>query len=698
MAQAAKRKGAFIPVQSSVSKKQKLSNGGPAPSKAKLLKKQEDNDQSSFDGFTSEEDDIDENGGSDFPVVLDIAANTTNGKEPAHENGNQGMAPCTSFSCFVSNLSLASKSRESHQKQRALTATRKASKPNADEIITAKKLWERLRRKSHVQKDERQKLVAELFDIVTNRVHDFVFKHDSVRVIQCAVKYATIPQKKQIAKELKGSYKTLAESRYAKFLLAKMIVEGDQETKDMIIPEFYGHVRQLINHSEASWILDDVYRTVATKEQKAILLREWYGPEFAVFKAEDTAEITSNLDKIIKKTPEKRVVILKYLQERINQLVQKKMTGFTMLHDAMLQYFLNLAPESEDFSAFNRLILGDNKEEETDLLRNLAFTNSGSELACLAIAYGSAKDRRQMLRAYKDVIDMLAYDKWGYRVLLAAMDVVDDTRELSQRVFNELILLKKEAKPEEQAEKILNLANHQNGHIVVLYPFIGAQRKLLHPDTLRIMQKVQNIRKSTSKKDPDVRRSEIILPLSPPFLHTIEVHASELSSSSFGCQFISEVILDGIGSKEAALKAVANLAQGDPAEPDHISRSPFAGKMLKTLISGGRFDRQTGKVIPVEPKLKFAELLLEIMKSQPDRLQQWILSEGAFVVLQLLEAPWEDNEDGEYVKAQVKSCRNELKNMAAAVSEQDDNDGGNAAEIARKAKAAQLLLEASASW
>jgi hypothetical protein len=46
----------------------------------------------------------------------------------------------------------------------------------------------------------------------------------------------------------------------------------------------------------------------------------------------------------------------------------------------------------------------------------------------------------------------------------------------------------------------------------------------------------------------------------------------------------------------------------------------------------------------------------------------------------------------------VKSCRNELKNMAAAVSEQDDNDGGNAAEIARKAKAAQLLLEASASW
>src|ERR1700761_7336571 len=411
MAQAAKRKSAFVPVQSSVTKKQKLSNGGPAPSKAKLLKKQEDDDQSSFDGFTSEEDDIDENGGSDFPIDLDIAANSTNGNEAAHENGNQGMTPCTSFSCFVSDHSLASKSRESHQKQKALTANRKASKPNADEIISAKKLWERLRRKSHVQKDERQKLVAELFDIITNRVHDFVFKHDSVRVIQCAVKYATIPQKKQIAKELKGSYKTLAESRYAKFLLAKMVLEGDQETRDMIIPEFYGHVRRLINHSEASWILDDVYRTVATKEQKAILLREWYGPEFAVFKVGDTVEITSDLGKIIKKTPEKRVVILKYLEERINQLVQKKMTGFTMLHDAMLQCFLNLKPESEEGKEFVEMIKGD---EQGDLLKNMAFTKSGARLVCLLLAYGSSKDRRQILKTYKDVIQVMSGDTYGH--------------------------------------------------------------------------------------------------------------------------------------------------------------------------------------------------------------------------------------------------------------------------------------------
>jgi pumilio homology domain family member 6 len=549
-----------------------------------------------------------------------------------------------------------------------------------------------LRRKSHVQKDERQKLVAELFDIITGRVHDFVYKHDSVRVIQCAVKYAKIPQKTDIARELKGTYRNLAESRYGKFLLAKIVVESDQETKDMIISEFYGHVKRLINHPDASWILDDIYRSLATKEQKAMLLREWYGPEFAVFKAQDPKTTTSDLATILKSQPEKRVVILRYLQERINQLIQKKMTGFTMLHDAMKQYYLSLSPESDDFSDFQRLILGDNKEEETDLLRNLAFTHTGSELVCLVLAHSSAKDRRQILKAYKDVIDMLAFDKWGYRVLLAALDCLDDTRELQQRIYSELVLLKKEAKPEEQAEKIVNLANHQSGLVVLLYPYSGAKRRLLSSqDTLDLMQRVREIRQTTSKKDPLIRQSELKTALSPALLQAIETRASDIVASSFGCQFIGEVLLNATGPKDAALQAVAELCQGNPQDSTHVSHSPFVGKMLKLMIAGGRYDHKAGKVIIVDPPLRFAEKLLAVMKSEDGLLRKWIVSEGAFVVLQLLEAPWERAQDAQDVKAEVKKCKKDLKKIA-------DVQGKTESEVARKVKAAQLLLEASADW
>lgn len=121
---------------------------------------------------------------------------------------------------------LASNSREAHAKQKALAKERKNAKPNADVIERSKKLWEKLRLKSHVDKDERKELVKELFEIVTGRVKDFVFKHDSVRVIQTAIKYSTMEQRRMIARELKGEFKILSEGKYSKFLIAKLVEKG----------------------------------------------------------------------------------------------------------------------------------------------------------------------------------------------------------------------------------------------------------------------------------------------------------------------------------------------------------------------------------------------------------------------------------------------------------------------------------------
>ncbi|KAL8649147.1 MAG: hypothetical protein Q9210_004571, partial [Variospora velana] len=213
---------------------------------------------------------------------------------------------------------LSTSSKEAHAKQKVLAQERKAAKPNAESIARTKKLWERLRRKSHVPLEERKKLVAELFDIITGNVKDFVLKHDSVRVVQTAIKYANRDQRRTIAQELKGEYRSLAESRYAKFLLGKLLVHDDKEIRDLIVPEFYGHVRRLIKHPEASWILDDIYRGVATPSQKATLLREWYGAEFAIFKAGGKATVTGELKSILEEHPEKRKPIMHALHDLIN--------------------------------------------------------------------------------------------------------------------------------------------------------------------------------------------------------------------------------------------------------------------------------------------------------------------------------------------------------------------------------------------
>lgn len=489
-------------------------------------------------------------------------------------------------------------------------------------------------------KDERQKLVTELFEIITGRMKDFVLKHDAVRAVQTAIKYANAEQRKQIAKELDGTYAQLAESRYAKFLIGKLLVHNDDEIRDLIIPHFYGKVRKLINHPEASWILDDIYRTVATKEQKASLLREWYGPQFSLKELVRDKTVTADLRTILEEESGKRGPIMKTLLEMINTLVNKKMTGFTMLHDAMLQYFLATQPGTEEFTEFVESVKGD---EEGDLMKNLAFTRSGARLACLLFAYGSAKDRKQLLKTFKDTFLMMAGDNYAHLIILTAYDVIDDTKLTAKSVFTELL----GEKDEDLVQNVVGAVNNPNARLTFLYLFEGMSRSLFPPGstfTQDILKEVHEIRKTTSKKDDDTRRQELVTSLTPHLLEVIASAPNDLLSTAFGAQFVGDVLLAEAGDKTKALEAIAQAASGDPtqapAEDDlqpvvHISQTSFGGRLLKSVIQGGRFDKAAGKVIQVNPPLEFSNILYPVIK---DHIIDWATGPSSFVVVALLEA------------------------------------------------------------
>ncbi|KAI4164066.1 MAG: hypothetical protein LQ342_002302 [Letrouitia transgressa] len=530
-----------------------------------------------------------------------------------------------------------SSSQEAHAKQKTLAYERRAAKPNADAIARTKKLWERLRRKSHVPPAERKKLIAELFSIISGHIKDFVLKHDSVRVIQTALKYANVEQRRMIARELKGEYKVLVESRYAKFLVGKLMSFGDAKIRDMIVPEFYGQVRRMIRHPEAGWILDDVYRGAATPAQKTRLLREWYGAEFALF---DDAEGGADLVQILEKNPEKRKPIMRSLWELLNQLVQKKATGYTMLHDAMLQYYLNTDPGSDEATEFLELLKGD---EEGDLLKNLAFTRSGARVVALALAYSNAKDRK-LLRVYKSVIQQLAYDPYGHQILLAAYDLVDDTVQTSKLIFPELV-----SQPAgfdtTTPQSLLAMLNDRNARIPLLYLLSPSPSRSLLPEAdLSLVNELRAIRPLTSKKDPLVRRTELLTHLLEPLVSLITSHASELVISAFGCHAITEILLSQISAasstfdKRPSLQALASMTSS--SQPDelrsHMLSSPFVGRMLKSLVQGGRFNPQTRTVETVEPPLGFGDVLFEAMKKEDDVLD-WAASSNSFIVVAMME-------------------------------------------------------------
>jgi pumilio family protein 6 len=546
---------------------------------------------------------------------------------------------------------------------------RKAAKPNADTIARSKKLWEQLRRKSHVPLEQRKKLIKELFEIITGRVGDFVFKHDSVRIIQTALKYGNLEQRKQIAQELKGSYKELAQSRYAKFLVGKLIVHGDAETRDLIIPEFYGHVKRLIRHPEASWILDDIYRTVASKEQRRRILREWYGPEFAIF--QDDKE-TSDLVKILEAHPEKRGPIMHFLHELINHMVQKKTTGFTLLHDAMLQYFLNTKPGSNEANEFIELLKGD---EEGDLVKNLAFTASGSRLMCLSLAYANAKDRKLLLRFYRDTIKAMAGDANGHMVILAAYEVIDDTKLSGKSIFSEL--LNQNDAEEARNEELFRQVNDLVARAAVLFPFAGDRVKWLLPEAdLGVLNEIREIRKETSKKDPAIRRSELAVAASPTLLAFIAARAEALLETSFGCQFVGEVLFGSSGDKTAALQAVANAAKTQSEQRD----SAAFGRLLKSLVQGGRYNPATKSVEKVSPPLNFHDLLYEQIR---DEVVEWATGPNTFVIVAMAES--------DEFQGKAELLKTLKKNKKALTQASESGKGEKKAGPA--ASGAKLLLE-----
>jgi pumilio homology domain family member 6 len=304
-----------------------------------------------------------------------------------------------------------------------------------------------------------------------------------------------------------------------------------------------------------------------------------------------------------------------------------------MLHDAMLQYYLNLKPESEEWSEFFEFLKGD---EEGDLLKNLAFTKSGSRIVCHTLAYSDAKGRRQLLKMYKDTMELLAYDAHGHAVLLTAYDVIDDTKMAAKAIFPEL--LGPDANAEAQQDKILALASHLTGRIALLYLLAGPAKWLMPDADNALLADIHAIRASTSKKDPETRHSELVGYFAAPVLAAVAARARDFAASSFGCYFVVEALLGAPAraDRAAALRAVADVAAGDPVAEGHVAQEAACGRMLKRLVEGGRFDPSTREVVLVGgAPLGFADVLYERIR---EYIVQWAMGPSSFVVVGLLES------------------------------------------------------------
>ncbi|CAI4216365.1 unnamed protein product [Parascedosporium putredinis] len=336
----------------------------------------------------------------------------------------------------------------------------------------------------------------------------------------------------------------------------------------------------------------------------------------------------------------------------------------------MYQYFRNVTPGSHEYNEFLELVKGD---EEGDLLKNMAFTKNGAHLVCLLFANGTAKDRKQLLKPYKDTFLMMSGDPYGYVIILTTMDVIDDTKMTAKAIFPEIL----GDTDEQAAESLMAAASNPHARATLLYLLEGATKSVFPgplQEGLEILKEVHEIRKTTSKKDGEVRAKELVAAMSPQLIAGVKAAAEVLVNDSFGCQLATEIMFSAIGDKTAALEAIAATAAGNPEveagvtktledtateTPPHVSRTPHGGRLIKSLIAGGKFDKASGSVVKVDPPLGFADILYPLVE---EHVVAWATGPSSFVILNMLES--EDFGDKKKLQATLKKNKAALEKAA----------------------------------
>ena len=600
----------------SIKRKLNHAEAGSKSKKSKVVEKEESDEsmEEESDQESEEEDSLDS--GSD---ISDSESEDQSNEEEARDPNKKT-------------------SKEQHAEQKKMRDERKLAKPNGEKIQHIKQIWERLRVKQGTPAEVRKKLLEEAWAASKDQIKELVLKHDASRVVQTMFKYSDKEKRLAITKALKGSYVELARSSYGKYLLVKLLHYGSKDVRQEVLDELYGNFRKLMRHREGAYVIEDAYRDYATAAQKRQIVREFYGSEFALFK--DHAKDKSLAD-IIAENPEKRPFLMKNLKETISAAVQKGSIGFTIIHAAMLEYVKNLDPTTSEKDEFIDVI--------TEQFAEMVHTNEGSQVASRVLAMATPKERKQLVRSLKDFVDKLAEDEFGHFVLITLFNTVDDT-VLVHKAFT--------AKLQEHMPELLA---GKSGRRPFLYLLLGFSPRYFNKSVLDSVAELNTIKEATSKKDDEVRRSELKKKFSQFMLDGVASYPTPILRESFGSQSVTEVLLYAEGDKTAALEAVANAFAGSVDNPEHLIQLPFSSRTLRTLIQEGHWDAKSKSVDVIEEPTGFKELLFKAIKPN---VVKWACGDGSFVIVSLLENL--DDKSDLVAILKEKSAVKEIKKAAAS--------------------------------
>ncbi|XP_032674343.1 pumilio homolog 3 isoform X2 [Odontomachus brunneus] len=498
------------------------------------------------------------------------------------------------------------------REKKELKKTRKAKKMNDDKlynlVIQAKQINEKLRRSDCTQQD-RIKLTRTLHNRLEGLYSKIIFTHDMSRVIQCMIKHCEGDIHQAIFREVKLSIVEMLQSKYAKNCVKTILNYGSQEIKNEIVPAFYGNVVKLMSHTVSAPIIEFVYSSSWCKDHDKIYFKqEFYGDMYK--QAKDKAVKT--LSDVFETARDMKSATLSAVKTNLIRILNKGLIHSTLLHTILREFFGVCSTEDR-----NELIV-----MLREFIVALTQTKMGAKVAVQCIWHGNNKDRKIILKAFKENIKSICTSEYGYTTLLALFDAMDDTVIVKKIVLTEL------------QKDLVDIALNEYGRHVILYLVARRDSHYFSPNIVEYLR--QGDSNPTSKKPADVREKELLEAIKKPLLEAITADAATWLSNSAIAMVTLAVLKVGSGEKlndafESVAKFISridsNIQHGD-AECSAVEH-PGLHMMLKKLI-------QNDKELLNKAEPTFGETLISQLDAEI--LEKWIeFNRACFLLVFLAE-------------------------------------------------------------
>lgn len=576
--------------------KQKRSNESP---KAKKLSKNKSNDQTEKlpeSKFTKVVKGTPTNLKTVKPKKLP-AKNVSNDSNNSNKGVNEKIEDWNKF--------------KKERKELRLKRIQARTKDNFDRIQQAKKMGEKLRLKT-LKQEERNKVINQLHGLLKTHYAKFVLAHDTARIVQWLLKYASKVLVHQISQELIPVTVSMLQSKYGIHCIKRLLKYGQSDIRSSVIDQLKGSAVKLATHSLSAPIVEYAFSTWATNAQKQFLIQEFYGD---LYKNSKDPKV-KHLRDVYSENDSMKAATLGACKSNIKKVLNKSLLDSGLVQSVLCQYLEECSPEDRA-----ELI-----SELTSHIVVISNSRDGSRAAMQCIWHGSNKDKKVIIKSLKEHLIELCKHEFGHNTIIVLLDSVDDTVLLHKAIITEIL---KNAK---------DLAVNEWGRKVLLWLVAPGDPTIFHPKFIK--EVTDGREQSSSKKSPESRRQEILnYSISTLLNLVIEDTQFWLSNGSLAIEMLA-IIKAGTGSVlEEALSSIVkvisdvswSISEGDKA----ILGIEHAGLHM-TLKKMTQFF----KTLPVDKGATFGKILIDNLTDEV--ISHWLkINRGCF----LLVAVFENNEE-----------------------------------------------------